>query len=150
MVSCGVSRSGSCAGVAFDDDDAAGMSILHRWASVCSREGCRGAYEGMIWVRVRLRMMGMDSSFSGMQASVVVGTDCGCDRSAVLMIIGNDDCKGASAGGSAWVLVGGSKALCVACLARRGPAFACSSGQVGFVMIMPVSNAAQGQQQSSR
>ena len=72
--------------------------------------------------------MGMDSSFSGMQASVVVGTDCGCDRSAVLMIIGNDDCKGASAGGSAWVLVGGSKALCVACLARRGPAFACSGG----------------------
>lgn len=86
-------------------------------------------------------MLGVDSSFSRMQASVVAGADCGCDRSAVLrMMIGNDDGKGESAGGSAWVMVGGSRALCAACL---GPAFACSSEQVGFVMIVSGGHAAQ-------
>ena len=92
--------------------------------------------------------MGMASSFRRMQVSVVVGVEFGCDRSAVLMMmmIGKDDGKGGSAGGSAWGAA--DEALCAACLARQGPAFACSSEQVGFVMIVPGGHAAQEQQQS--
>ena len=106
----------------------------------------------MIWVRAWLRILGMDSSFGSVQASVVVVGDDDDDSraAAMMMIIGDDEGTGGSAADEdVWVMVGGSRALCAACLARQGPAFACSSVQVGFVMIVHVSNAAQGQQQSS-
>ena len=121
VVRCGVGMSGSCAGVAFDDDAAAGIRVFLCWASVCSRGGCRGAYEIMIWVRVWLRMMGIDSSFNSVQASVVaVGNDDDDDRFAVLMmIIGDDDGTGGSAGDHALATVANAWLVDRACVGAR-------------------------------